>query len=169
MVRQDPGVDHVRITQHDVCAAANRPARVLRRVAVVGEDANRRRALLGLEQFDEPVQFGQLVLRKRLGRKQVQRARRRVLEDRVDDRRVVAQRLPRRRRRDRDDVPAGKRVRDCVGLVRVKLVDPAGVKGAREPRVEHFGKGREARRHRVQALDGRDVRVLVAEAQGRVV
>ncbi len=40
MVRQDARVQHVGIAEHDVRLAANRAARVRRRVAVVGEDAD---------------------------------------------------------------------------------------------------------------------------------
>ena len=41
MVRQDPRVDHVGVGKHDVRAAANGAPRILRRIAVVGEDADR--------------------------------------------------------------------------------------------------------------------------------
>src|SRR5262245_61756 len=37
MMRQDPRMQHVRIAEHQVRARANRSARILRRVAVVGE------------------------------------------------------------------------------------------------------------------------------------
>ena len=40
MVRQDARVDHVGIAEHDVRARADRPPRILRRVAVVGEHAD---------------------------------------------------------------------------------------------------------------------------------
>ena len=105
MVRQDPRVQHVGIAEHDVRLAANRAPRIRRRVAVVGEDADLRVAVVR-HQLGERVQLGELILRQRLGRKQVQRARRRVLQDRVEDRPVVAERLARRGRRDRDDVAA---------------------------------------------------------------
>ena len=59
------------------CArAADRPARVLRRVAVVGEHADLGAGAL-VHVLGELVQLGELILRERLGRKQVQRARRR--------------------------------------------------------------------------------------------
>ena len=46
MVREDPRVQHVGVAQHDVRLAANRATRVGRRVAVVGEHADLRRAVL---------------------------------------------------------------------------------------------------------------------------
>ena len=77
------------------------------------------------ERLAHRLQLGELILRERLGRKQIQRAARRVLQDRVQDRRVVAERLARRRRRDDDDVAAGERVLDRLGLMRVELLDAA--------------------------------------------
>ena len=91
---------------------ADRPPRVLRRVAVVGEHADLRHRELPVDGLAHRLQLGELILRERLGRKQIQRAARRVLQDRVQDRRVVAERLARRRRRDHDDVAAGERVLD---------------------------------------------------------
>ena len=40
MVRQDPGVQHVGVAQHDVRLAANRAACIRRRVAIVGEHSD---------------------------------------------------------------------------------------------------------------------------------
>jgi hypothetical protein len=120
MMRQDPRVQHVRIAEHQVRARANRPARILRRVAVVREDTD----LIArgvCERLAQALQFRKLVLSERLGREQIQCAARRVLKNRVEDRRVVAERLARRRRRDDDDVPAGERVIDRFGLVCVEL------------------------------------------------
>ena len=64
------------------------------------------------DELGERVQFGELILRERFRRKEIQRARRRILEDRVEHRRVVAERLSRRGRRHRDDVAPGERVRE---------------------------------------------------------
>ena len=77
------------------------------------------------ERLAQRLQLGELILRERLGRKEIQRAARRILQDRVEDRRVVAERLARRGRRDDDDVPAGERVLDRFGLMRVELIDAA--------------------------------------------
>ena len=108
-----------------MCARdSNRPARVLRRVAVVREHAD-----VGLGRLvhvaDELVQLGELVLRERLGRKQIQGAARRVRQDRVERGRVVTQRLARRGRRRHDEVAAGERELEGRGLVRVELCDAA--------------------------------------------
>ena len=56
------------------------------------------------ERLDRGVQLGELVLRERLGREEVERAGVRVLQDAVEDRQVVAERLARGGRRDDDDV-----------------------------------------------------------------
>ena len=124
MVRQDARVHHVGVAEHEVRARPDRPARVLRRVAVVGEDAD---LLAGraVDRLAHRLQLGELILRERLGRKQIQRAARRILEDRVEHRRVVAERLARRRRRDDDGMPAGQRVLDRFRLMRVELLDAA--------------------------------------------
>ena len=108
MVRQDARVHHVRIAEHEVRARADRPPRVLRRVAVVREDADLRRPTLAAMRFAHRLQLGELILRERLRRKQIQRAAGRILQNRVQDRRVVAERLARRRRRDHDHVAAGR-------------------------------------------------------------
>ena len=112
MVRQDARVHHVGIAEHEMRARADRPAGVLRRIAVVGEDADLIARLAADQRLAHRLQLGELILRERLGRKQIQRAARRILQDRVQDRRVVAERLARRGRRDDDDVAAGQRVVD---------------------------------------------------------
>ena len=71
------------------------------------------------------MQLGELILRERLGRKQIQRARGRILQDRVQHRRVVTERLARRRRRDRDDVAAGEHVLERFRLMGIELLDAA--------------------------------------------
>jgi hypothetical protein len=88
MVRQDPGVQHVRIGENDVAALPNRGARIGGRVAIVGEDAE-----AAVEPLAQIVQLGQLVLRERLGREEVERACVGIFEHRVQDRQVVAKRL----------------------------------------------------------------------------
>ena len=94
-------MEHVGVRDHDVRARADRLARVLRRVAVVGEGAD-----VGPDRLDHRVQLGQLVLGQRLRREQVERPRVGVLEDAVEDRQVVAERLARGGRRDHDHVLA---------------------------------------------------------------
>ncbi len=133
MVRQDAGVHHVRIAEDEVRARSDGPPRVLRGVAVVGEDSNfdvRVRGPLSpgghlINLLADCLQLGELILRERLRRKQIQRAARGILEDRMQDGDVVAERLAGRRRRDDDDVPPGERVVDRFSLMRVELRDPA--------------------------------------------
>ena len=124
------------------CArVADGAPRVLRRVAVVGEDADLACRPL-IDVLRQLVQLGELILRERLGRKQIQRARRRIRQDLAQDRRVVAERLARRGRRGDDDVAPGERVLDGCGLVRVELVDAARGERRAEPRIEAVGPGR---------------------------
>ena len=63
-------------------------AHVGRRVAVVGV-----RLDVGSGRFDQAVQLGVLILRQRLGRKEVERAGGVVAHDRVEHRQVVAEGL----------------------------------------------------------------------------
>ena len=88
------------------------------------------------------MQLGQLILGKRLRRKQIQRPRRRILEDGTEHRRVVAKRLARRSWRRNHDVAPGERVRDGRGLVRVEPVDAAGAEDLPETAVYRVGEGR---------------------------
>ena len=124
VVRQDARVDHVGVAQHHVRAAADRAARVLRRVAVVGEDAD-----LGLVGAREParhlVQLGQLVLGQRLGREEIQRAAGRVPQNGAQDRRVVAERLAGCRGRRHHHVAPRCGVGNHFGLMAVQLLDTA--------------------------------------------
>ena len=133
VVRQDPRMEHVGIAQHHVRLAADRATCVRGRVAVVSEDPDLDVAAVP-DDLCQRVQFGELVLRERFGWEEIQRARRRVLQDRVQDRRVVAERFPRSRRRDGDDVAAGEHMGEGFALVRVELVDAA----LRERRFEPF-------------------------------
>jgi hypothetical protein len=125
VVRQDPRMEHVGVAQHDVCARPNGAPRVLRRVAVVGEDADVGASGL-VHVRRQLMELGQLVLCKGLGGEQVDGAGRRVGQDRAENRRVVAKRLARGGRRGDDDVVAAKGVRQCGSLVRVELRDAAG-------------------------------------------
>ena len=75
VVRQDPRVEHVGVAEHDVRARPDGAPRVLRRVAVVGEDADVGSGGL-VHVRRQLVKLGQLVLREGLGREQVDGARR---------------------------------------------------------------------------------------------
>ena len=89
VVGQDPEVQHVRVGEHDVGAPADLQALLARRVAVVDRVAHAVDA--------ERVQRARLVLRERLGRVEVQRARLGVAAQHVERRELEAQRLARTR------------------------------------------------------------------------
>ena len=169
MVRQDARVQHVGIAQHDMRAAANRPPRILRRVAVVGEDADGTRLVgrdplgIGLghaEDLHELVQLGELILRERLRRKEIQRARRVIRQDRTQNRRVIAERLARRGRRDDDGVAAGEGVFDRRGLMRVELARCRACEAPRPAADRPPPASRVLRDDRRQPAHRRDVRVV---------
>ena len=155
VVRKDARMQHVGIAEHDMRASTNRAPRVLRGIAVVGEDADvltaRRR-----QRVRQLVQFRQLILRQRLGWKQVQRARRRVAKNRTEHWRVVAECLARGCRRGHDDMAAGERVRDRLSLVGIQLVDAASCQRLTQPSIDRLGKRRKYRRPRREPPDRRD-------------
>ncbi len=163
MVRQDPRVEHVGVAEDDVGLAANRAARVRWRIAVVGEDANLE-IRISADQFGQSLQLGELILREGLGRKEVQRARRLILEDGIEDRRVVAERLSRRRRRDRDDVAPAEHMRERLGLMGIQLADPACGERAPEPVVSAVRIGRKRRGRGRQPPHGRHDRIRLCSA-----
>ena len=155
MVRQDPGVQHVGVAEDDVGLAANRAPGVRWRVAVVGEDANLE-VVAARHQLRQRVQLGELILRQRLGREEIERAGGGVLQDRVQHGRVVAERLSGRGRGDRDDVPSRQDVGEGLRLVGVELLDAAG---RERPNQAVVGAGRvraELGRDRRQPADGGD-------------
>ena len=66
VVRQDPGVQHVGIAENDMRATPNRTARILRRIPIVGMDANL--AASGIAYGDgQCMELRELILGKRLG------------------------------------------------------------------------------------------------------
>jgi len=81
VMRKDPGVEHVRVRDDDVTGAADRGAHRGRRVAVVRVGLE-----VDVDVLREPLELRELVLSERLRGEDVERARRRVLGDRVDDR-----------------------------------------------------------------------------------
>jgi hypothetical protein len=155
MVRQYPRVQHVGVGERDVRPRADGLAGIRRRVAVVGVHADRLAARLGDER-GELVQLGHLVLRQGLGREEIQRARRRILEDRIQHRQVVAERLARRRRRGDDDVLAIRDARERLGLMRVELCESALLERRLQPRLQRVGERRVLRVHRRHPAHGRD-------------
>ena len=125
MMRQDARMDHVRVAQHHVRPSADRPPRILRRVPVVCEHADLELGPVR-QLVRELMKLGELILRERLGRKQIQRTRRWIPQHRAEDGRVVAERFARSGRRGDDDVAPGEGVLDRGGLMRVGLIDAAG-------------------------------------------
>jgi len=119
VVRQDRLVQHVRVADHDVAVQADRLARVAGRIAVEGEGLHAQFA--GAVEFQ---QFGDLVLRQRLGREQVQRLGI-ALHGRAHHRQRVAQRLARSGGCDDGHVLAALGGGPGLGLVRVQLFDAA--------------------------------------------
>ena len=153
MVRQDPGVEHIGIAENQVGAGANGTSRVLRCIAVVREGTDR---LAGarLERFAQCLKLGQLILGERLGGKQVERPARSVLQDRIQNRDVVAQRLARCGRRNHDGMPARQGMTHRFGLVAVKLRDPARREGGFQSAIDGVGKRSVLAGDRGQASDG---------------
>src|SRR6185503_16247953 len=88
MVRQDARVEHVGVADDDVSLRTDRPASVLRSVAVIGK---------GLEvstcELNELVKLFHLVLCQRLRWKQIESARIRVRNNGVQYRDVVTKRF----------------------------------------------------------------------------
>ncbi len=127
VVGEDPQVQHVRVGEDDVGAAADLQALLPRRVAVVDRVA---------QAVDpEGVQRARLVLRERLGRVQVQRARLGVAAQHVERRELEAQRLPGRGAGGHDR-RAGPRGVQRLGLVRVQPLDPAALQRFDDARVQ---------------------------------
>ena len=124
-------------------------ARVLRRVAVVGEGAD-----VGAERLDHRAELGELVLRERLRREQVECPRVGVLQDAVEDGQVVAERLARGGGGHDHDVPSG--LDELVGLALVAVepaVAPSG-EGLAQARVERLGKADDVGRLRREVTQG---------------
>ena len=136
MVRQDAGMQHVRIGYHDMPRLADGFPRSCRCVPVVGVGLDVDPHLL-----DHVVQLADLVGGKRLGREQVQRPGIRILQDGGQNRQVVAHGFAgSRRRNDRHIFPAG----DCLQafrLVGVQLMDSAAGKRRLQPLI-HRGRER---------------------------
>jgi hypothetical protein len=117
VVRQDAEVEHVRVGQDQVRPLADLPALLARGVAVVDGRANLRDLQLG--------KGPRLVLRERLGRVEVERARLRRARERVEDGEVEGERLAAGRAgRDHDVLAARDRVPGRA-LMREQLLDPA--------------------------------------------
>ena len=131
VVGQDALVEHVRVGDHDVGLRADGLARVLGRVAVVGERPDVR-----AEGLDEAVELGELVLGQGLGGEEVEGAGARVLQDRVEDGQVVAQGLPGRGGGDDDGVAPGAHGVEGLALMRVGAVHAPQAHDVRQAGIE---------------------------------
>ena len=175
VLRQDAGVQHVGVREHDARAVANLGALAGGRIAVVGaavrragewgsgrresgtiEEWGRRRLLpfSPLRPFAHSlaprVQLRQLILRQRLRRVEIERACGRIGQQAVEDRQVVAERLAAGRRGDDRDMLAAQARGDRLGLMRIELADASRRHRLDEPGIEARRKRRiahAARRH----------------------
>jgi hypothetical protein len=158
VMRKDARMHHVGIAEDEVRTRADRPPGVLRRIAVVREHADLGGRPL-LERFAHRLQFSELILGERLRREEVQRPARGILENRVKNRSVVAERLAGRRRRGHDDVSAPERMLDRGRLVCVWRRDPTRGQGLAEPAVERLWKRGVLSGDCGQPADGRHVQI----------
>ena len=102
--------------------------RVLRGIAIVREYADFFSRRL-VQPLAHRLQLGELVLRQRLCREQVEGPAGGILQDRMQHRRVVAKRFARSGRRGDDHVPTSERMLDSLGLVRIELRNAARFEG----------------------------------------
>ena len=128
VVREDADVEHVGVREDDVRPLADLPAPLARRVAVVDRRAETLQPELG--------ERARLILRERLRRVEVERARLRVARDRVEDGEVEGERLPRRGSGRDDDVLAALRGLPRLGLVAVERGDAGRDERRGDPWVE---------------------------------
>ena len=134
VMREDRGVEHVRVRDHDLPGRPDRRADRRRRVAVVRGRRDVQRARAG-----QPGELRHLVLAERLGGEEEQGACRWILRERLEDGQRVAQRLARCGGRDHDDVLAGVDGLDGLRLVAVEGGDPAVLEAADDARVQPRG------------------------------
>src|SRR5581483_2725345 len=151
VARQDADVEHVGVREDEVRPAADLAALLGRRVPVVDRGADAGNAELG--------ERAGLILRERLRRIEIERARVAVGDEPVEDGEVEGKSLPRRGAGRDDDVPAraGGRVR--LRLVRIELRDAAPRERLCESGPEPGGERRRPSRARRLGLQ---VRELVA-------
>ena len=131
--------------------AADRRAHGGRGVAIVGVGLE-----LDIHVGRLALELDELVLGQSLRRKDVERSRRRVLGDRVEDRQVVAEGLARGGRRHDDGVVLRSCRLERGRLMRVELGDAPAPQGGRDPPVEPLGERRVPRRARRDPLPARD-------------
>src|SRR5689334_14195020 len=115
VVREDARMQHVRIGQYHMAFFADGLARVSGRISIVGEYT---KAMI--EPLIQVIEFGELVLCKRLCGKKVERARVGVFQNRVQHGKVVAECFSGSCGRDNHGILSGMRYLRRRGLVRVE-------------------------------------------------
>ena len=131
VVGEDAGVQHVGVRDDDVSLGAREAALHRLRVAVVDEAVD-----FAVRERRKLAELRELVLSERLRREQIKRARRRILQNRVQHRQVVAERLARGRRRRDYAVLARERAGDRLALMRIERLDAAALQRVDYPLVE---------------------------------
>jgi len=116
VVRQNARVQHVGIGDDNVPLPADGPARVIGCIAVISEGFD-----VGLQIRNQTVGFVHLVLRQRLGGKQIKRARFRLVQNALQHRQVIAKRFAAGRGCNQHNIPAAA---DKAHGLRLMLVQP---------------------------------------------
>ena len=137
VVGEDADVEHVRVRQHEVRPLADLPAALARRVAVVDRRPQPLQPELG--------ERAGLILRERLRRVEVERARLRLARDRVEHGEVERERLPGGRAGRDDDVLAAPRRLPGLRLVAVERGDAGPDERGGDARIEVVGQRLELR------------------------
>ena len=130
VVRQNAGVQHVRVGDHHVALLADGLSGIVRRVAVIGEGLDVR-----LQFADEAMHLCHLVVGQGLCGEEIDGSGLGLLDDPLEYGDVVAQGLAAGCRRDKDHVPALMNQFDGTGLVAVKFRDAPFGKDLLEQRV----------------------------------
>ena len=120
VVGEDAAVQHVGVGDDDVTGQPDGAPCRDGGVAVVGVGLD-----VGAGQLDQPVELGVLILGEGFGGEEVERPARRILEDRLEDRGVVAERFAAGGGGDDGDVLTAERRLDRFLLVGVGARDTA--------------------------------------------
>ncbi len=163
VVGHDGGVQHVGVGEDDVAGAAHLAAGVGGGVAVVGEGAD-----VGAKVGDEAVEFVELVLGEGLGGEEVERLRRRVLEDGIEDGDVVAEGLAAGGGGDDDAVAPGTDVLNRLRLVEPGPLDATLRKDVGQAGVDSFGPLTKARLAGLDLADDGVAHLLAGKALDEV-
>jgi hypothetical protein len=133
-MRQDAGVQHVRVGDDHAAAVPHGPPRVRRGVAIVGVRGHAHARRLG-----QSVELGHLVVRQGLGREEIQRPGRGLGEQRREHGQVVHERLAAGRGRGHDDVLPPQHGGHRQRLVRVQRLHAAAAQGLDQGRGHALG------------------------------